>query len=205
MPPAAAPSETAFPDQEHPVFLKEGRGRFAFRLTDQGVRLTQDSLVWTCDEQERRYSFADITTIRLQVVHVHKSGDLGVCQIEFRDRRLLTISGGTAYGFADDEQAQAYAAFIRDLHARLAAARITTIRFLAGNTEGAHTMAAVVMVIGVLFFVGTPLVLLFIIRRWEVLGVLLAGGAFMWPVWRKLEENRPRDYTPGSIPPELVP
>ena len=203
--PAAAPPEKTVPDQEHPVFLREGRGRFAFRLSNQGVRLTQDALAWSHDGEERRYAFTEITTIRLQVMHVHKSGDVGTCQIQFRDGRLLTVNGGSAYGFADDAQAQAYAAFVRDLHARLAAARMTTIRYLAGSTESAHTTAAVVMVVGALFFIGAPLVLLVIVPRWEVLGALAAGAALIWPLWSKLEANRPRGYTPDSVPAERVP
>jgi hypothetical protein len=202
---AASLPDRTFPDQEYPVFLREGSARFYFRLKNQGVRLIENGLAWTCDGQERRYGFDEIASIRLQVTHVHKSGDVGTCQIRFRDGLTLTFNGGTAFGHADETQAEAYAACVRDLHARLAAARVTTIRYLAGSTAGMHTGAAVTLVIGVLFFVGLPLVLLLIVRQWEVLGILAAGIGFMWPLWRLLEANRPRDYTPESVPADLLP
>jgi hypothetical protein len=193
------------PETAYPLLLREGGGRFFFRLRNQGVRLTQDALAWVHDGQQRRYGFAEILSIRLQVRHVHKSGDIGACEIRFRDGRSLKLDGGTAYGYADEAQSAAYAAFIRDLHARLAASGVTTIRYLAGSSEGMHTGAVVSVVIGALFFIGLPFVLLFIVRRWEVLGVLAAGVGFIWPLWSKLEANRPRDYAPDAIPAELVP
>ena len=54
------------------------------------------------------------------------------------------------------------------------------------------------------FFIGTPFVLLFIVRDWRVLGSLFAGAAFVWPIWRILENNRPRSYDPRHPPTELM-
>jgi hypothetical protein len=59
-------------------------------------------------------------------------------------------------------------------------------------------------VIATLFFVGTPLVLLFIVRDWRVLGVLAAGAGFVWPFWKIVEHNRPRSYDPRHPPGELM-
>ena len=79
-----------------------------------------------------------------------------------------------------------------------------TIRFNAGVSEGRHTAMLVILVIGVLFFVCTPLVLLFVVRDWRVLGVLGAGAAFMWPFWRIVQNNSPRSYDPRRPPGELM-
>jgi hypothetical protein len=34
--------------------------------------------------------------------------------------------------------------------------------------------------------------------------VLAAGAAFVWPFWKIVETNRPRDYDPKNPPPELM-
>ena len=55
-------------------------------------------------------------------------------------------------------------------------------------------------VIAALFFVGTPLVLVFILRDWRVLLTLAAGVAFIWPFWKVIEANRPSSYGPREPP-----
>jgi hypothetical protein len=62
----------------------------------------------------------------------------------------------------------------------------------------------VIGVIAALFFVGTPLVLVFIVRDWRVLLTLAAGAAFIWPFWKVIETNRPRSYDPRFPPGELM-
>jgi hypothetical protein len=52
--------------------------------------------------------------------------------------------------------------------------------------------------IAALFFVGTPLVLVFIVWDWRVLLTLAAGAGFVWPFWKVIETNRPRSYDPLS-------
>jgi hypothetical protein len=60
------------------------------------------------------------------------------------------------------------------------------------------------MVVFVLFFVGTPFVLLFIVRDWRVLLTLAAGAVFVWPFYKVVEKNRPRSYDPKNPPGELM-
>jgi hypothetical protein len=193
------------PDRSYPLFVREGTGRFYFRLSDQGVTLTTDGLAWSFQGKERRRAFADIDSIRLQVVHVHKSGDYGICEIRFRDGLVLRILASTAHGFADDDRSAAYAACMRDLHGRLAASGAATIRYHAGTTDTAHTAGVAIMVVAGLLFVGTPIVIFLMVRKLEVLGILLAAVAFIWPFWRKLEVNAPRPYSPQAVPADLLP
>jgi hypothetical protein len=195
----------AAPDLTYPLFLREGTGRFYFRLSDQGLTLTADGLAWTFDGQPRRRAFAEIDSVRLQVVHVHKSGDYGICEIRFRDGLTLRILASTAHGFADDDLSAAYADCMRDLHGRLAGSGMPTIRYHAGTTDTAHTAGVAILVVAALFFIGTPIVIFLMVRKLEVLGVLLAAAAFIWPFWRKLEVNAPRPYTPQAVPAELLP
>ena len=41
------------PDQSYPLALREGTGRFYFRLSDQGLTLTREGLAWTFEGRER--------------------------------------------------------------------------------------------------------------------------------------------------------
>ena len=62
----------------------------------------------------------------------------------------------------------------------------------------------VLLVIAALLFVGIPLVLLIVIRDWRILGLIAGGAFFVWPVWRVVMHNQPRDYDPRHPPGELV-
>lgn len=62
----------------------------------------------------------------------------------------------------------------------------------------------VTVFIAALLFLAMPLVLLFIVRDWKVLGVLAAGAVFVWPIWKIVENNRPRSYDPRHPPAELM-
>jgi len=53
-----------------------------------------------------------------------------------------------------------YIDFVHDLHRRLSAEDRKRIHFLAGATEGRQMMAWVAVVVGGLFFVALPLILL---------------------------------------------
>jgi hypothetical protein len=71
-------------------------------------------------------------------------------------------------------------------------------------SEGRYNIMIGVMVVAGLFFVGIQLVLLFVVRDWKLLGVLAAGAALVWPLYRIVEKNRPRRYDPKPPPGELM-
>ena len=202
--PGSQPART-FPDRTHALFLREGAGRFFWKLDDEGISLSGHVVRWSHDGMARERSFGDIALIHLQIGHVHKSGDVGTCRIAFRDGLVLTIYSNNARGYADEERAQAYAAFVRDLHARLAELAPQTIDYRAGNSENRHLFGIVMLVIAGLFFVGLPLVLFLLLRSWEVFGILGAGIAFVWPVLRVLQRSAPRTYSPRHVPDDLLP
>lgn len=203
-PQAATRPATVFPDRHYGLFLREGTNRFHWKFRNEGISLSGQTLHWQYDGRARGRTLADIRSVRLMAAHVHKSGDVGICQIVFRDGLMLTCQSSNASGLADDERAPKYTAFVRDLHARLAAAGPDDIRYKAGDSGGRHTFGIIILVIATLFFVALPFVLLFIVQRWEVLGILGAGAAFVWPVWKAVERNTPRDYKPTQIPDDLL-
>lgn len=194
-----------FPDRHYPLVLREGAGRFYWKLDNEGVTISGDLLRWEHDGATRERHFSEIASVHLQLGHVHKSGDIGTCQIIFRDRLILTLQSTDARGFADEGRAQNYAAFVRDLHARLSALGPKDIRYKAGNSERRHLIGMAVLAIAGLFFVGLPLAFFIYVRSWEAFGILGAGVAFVWPFARVLQRNSPRDYPPSHVPDDLLP
>lgn len=70
--------------------------------------------------------------------------------------------------------------------------------------ESRYTGLKVMVVLAGLFFVGLPLMLVFLVHDWRVLGVLFAGAMFVWPFWRIVQNNKPRSYDPRNPSGELM-
>jgi hypothetical protein len=200
--PALATASTAY--DLH--FLVNGK-RFFWRNPNHGVTLIdagrESALLWRAESGEGRQLWTDIVAVNMLSASDGKDA-VNNCLIRFRDGRTLTVTDAGPSGQVDHDRTPPYRDFIRALHLRLAAAPAGTIRFTAGFSENRHTGMVAILFIVALFFVGTPLVLLFIVRDWRVLGVLAAGIGFVWPFWKIAENNRPRDYDPRHPPGELM-
>ena len=181
--------------------------RFFWRNPNRGVTITDagrdSAIAWQAESGAGRGLWTDIVAVNMLSASDGKDA-VNNCRIGFRDGRALTVSDAGASGQVDHERTPLYRDFIRALHIRLAQAPAGTISFNAGVSEGRHRAMLVILVIAALFFVGTPLVLLFIVRDWRVLGVLAAGAGFVWPFWKIVEHNRPRSYDPRHPPGELM-
>ncbi len=187
-------------------FVPDGK-RFFWRNPNHGVTLIDagrdSAIVWQTDSGEGRRLWTDIVAVNMQSATDGKNA-VNHCRIDFRDGGAITVSDAGASGQVDHERTPRYRDFIRALHARLAHAPQGTIRFSAGVSESRHHAMTAIGVIAALFFVGLPVVLLFVVRDWRVLGVLAAGAGFMWPFWKIIERNRPRGYDPRHPPGELM-
>ncbi len=200
----AAPVRT-FPERHYKLFLREGFSRFLWRLRDEGITLSGDTLRWEHDGRPRERSFDDLRDVRLTSAHIHKSGDVGLCQLKFSDGQLLTVQSTDMSGLADHDRAPIYGDFVRDLHKRLAARKGSTIAFHAGDDPRGRILTLIVVTIAILFFGALPLGLFLFKPGWETLGVLGAGAAFIWPVWKTMHRNEPRGYSPSQVPEDLLP
>ena len=150
-----------------------------------------------------RRRWTDIVAVSLSSAS-DGSDAVNQCRIAFRDGSTLTATDAGASGTVDHDRTPLYRDFVNALHRRLATAPDGTIRFTAGLSEGRHTVLTIAIFLAILLFVGTPFVLLFIVRDWRVLGTLAAGAAFIWPFWKMLQNNRPRRYDPRHPPTELM-
>lgn len=201
--PAPATAQTAY----DLYYLQDGK-RFFWRNPNHGVTLydagRDSAIIWRNDAIEvGRRLWTDIVAVNMSSGSDGKNV-VNACLIRFRDGRTLTVTDAGPSGQVDHDRTPPYRDFVRALHRRLAAAPQGTIRFTAGFSEGRHTVLVVALFIGALFFVGTPVVLLFIVRDWRVLGVLAAGIGLLWPLWKVAETNRPRAYDPRHPPGELM-
>jgi hypothetical protein len=199
---APAPTSTSYD-----LYVLIDGQRFFWRNPNCGLTLTdagrQSRLSWQTEAGEDSRLWTDIVTVTMSSASDGRNA-LNQCRIGLRDGRAVTATDAGAAGTLDESRTAIYRDFIRALHLRLAEAPVGTISFNAGVSEGRHTAMLVIGVIAALFFVGTPLVLLFIVRDWHVLLVLAAGAGFVWPFWRIIENNRPRRYDPRTPPPELM-
>jgi hypothetical protein len=201
----AAPVRT-FPERHYNLFLREDVSRFFWKLRNQGITLSGDRLHWDYDGRPRERSFDDLREVRLQFAHVHKSGDAGLCQLTFNDGLQLIVQSTNASGLADDERAPVYRDFIRDLNKRLAQHPSSYhIDFQTGDPPGRRTFGVIISIVAILFFGGLPLGLFLFFPGWDTLGVLGAGAAFVWPLWKTMQRNEPRSYSPSDVPHDLLP
>jgi hypothetical protein len=205
MPSGKTPSPVrTFPERHYNLFLREGFSRFLWKLRDEGITLG-DTLRWEHDARLRERRLDDLREVRLTSAHIHKSGDVGLCQLTFRDGQRLTVQSSNMSGLADHDRAPVYGDFVRDLHRRLAALKGSTIAFHAGDDPRGRILTLVVVTIAILFFGALPLGLFLFKPGWETLGVLGAGAAFIWPVLKTMQRNEPRSYSPSQVPEDLLP
>jgi len=194
-------------ERRYPLYLAERGIRVYWRLPNCGLTLRGARLAWTADGVARDYGLDEIRRIRLQNTMGSGHDPIGICQINFRDGRVITVYGGNDRGTSDAAQAAHYAVFVRDLHARIPEEAARRIVFNAGITGGRFAALSIAAALAALLFIGTPLVLLFFVPSTEtlkVLGLLGAGAALCWPMWKLWENNQPRPYSPRDLPEDLV-
>jgi hypothetical protein len=189
----------------------EGRYDLVFRAgtnprfslgSHQGVTLTAERIAWSCDGKDDGAAFANIRKVNLE-----SSGDEAhpnACTITFADGYQLLITSGDANGFADPERAQVYRDFVRDLHARLAAAKTAT-RFEAGYQGHRYPLAIAAMVLIGSISIVVPLFAIIWTGSISAIGLLFAGALLYLPMMKAIEKNAPSTYTPDKVPDEMLP
>jgi hypothetical protein len=206
-PPMTA-AATAPSSQDFDLYIvRSGNKRYWWRNPNAGVTITdagrESRLNWRIEGRAESRLWTDIVAVTLSSATAGKNA-INHCRIDFRDGGWLLVTDGGATGLLDESRTATYRAFVRALNARLAQAPAGTISFNAGVAGGRYKAMQISVAIAVLFFVGLPVVLLFIVRDWHILGILAAGAALVWPFWKVLDNNRPRSYDPRQPPGELM-
>src|SRR5262249_54026242 len=186
------------------LYLGFGQKRFVWTNPDHGVTLTDDGIIWFAGGREWQTRLRDIAEVHLRTGNVGES-TIATCRLKFAEGSTLLIASSNSYGLQEDARDRLYAAFVHDLHGRLAALINARIAFTAGVSEARYRFGKVVAVVAGLFFIVTPTVLLLITREWSMAWALYTGVLLVWPVYRVMQANAPRTYDPRHVPPELIP
>jgi len=189
--------------KSYDLCLRFGEARFVW-APDHGVTLTDEAIAWTADDREQQARLRDIAEVHLQTGSVGQN-IIANCRIRFSDGSTLLISSNTPHGLESAAQDDLYAAFVQDLHARLAAIKDAGIVFSAGFSEARYRFGKVLVVVVVLFFLVAPTVLLLMTAAWQMAWALYFGVCLVWPFYKVMSANAPRAYDPRDIPPELMP
>lgn len=206
--PRASGRVTNDPNQrrEYTLCYREGVVRVFWRMDDRPILLHENGLQWSAPNSPmQRATFEDIVRIRLVAGSGGETGLIGTCIIYFKNRRMLTVMGGTNWGLCDPEKAELYRQFVHDLHRRLSAEDSSRIEFVAGQAESSRGLSQAAMIGLALFFLVLPLGLFVVTGEPECLFIMLGGVAFAFPLFGQFKANTPRNYSPRNIPPELLP
>lgn len=203
---ATASAGATGPRRHYDLYFREGpAGWFILRNRDAGITLSPAGMEWYAEGTRRFTDYSTIAAIHLQTGHIPKGGYFGACKITFRNGRDLTVTSLDSWGSPDASRDGSYAEFIQDLHGHLGDEDMARIRFKAGSSPGRQAFGTIAVVLGGLMFVVLPLGLLLLTGEPQALFITLGGLAFIFPAYRTMQRNRPRDYDPRHLDEELFP
>jgi len=174
------------------------------------LRLRPDVLEWRMGRHEGRVPYGRIARVRLSFRPVTMQTRRFVTEIWPTQGPRLSIASTSWRSMVEQAtQDQAYGAFIRELHRRIAAAHAQSSCELVSFETGPH---AILYWPGLAVFVGAALALAALTVRALLVGdpagaAFVGGflGLFAWQSGRYFRRNWPRRYRPDALPPELVP
>jgi hypothetical protein len=169
------------------------------------LELAPDAIEWAAGSRRGRLPYADIRRMRLSFRPRSMQTRHVVAEIwPVRGGRLRLVSGSPRSMAEYEAHDAAYAAFLDELHRRLAAAQ-SPASFECG-------LGALRYWPGVAIFLGVSLMLAALIARALATanrsGALLLGAllaVFLWQGGAFFQRNRPRRYRPEMPPPDLLP
>jgi hypothetical protein len=168
-------------------------------------RLRSDALDWGVGFREGRIPYRNIRRVRLSFRPVTMQMRRFVTEIWSTDGPKLTIASTSWRSLLEQEaKDDAYGAFIRELHRRLAAA--------GGAATFERGSPAMLYWPGLVIFAGAGLGLAALTARalqeQALAAAALIGGffaLFLWQSGNYFRRNRPGRYRPDALPDDLVP
>jgi hypothetical protein len=168
-------------------------------------RLAPDAIEWQIGRYQGRTAYARIARVRLSFRPVTMQARRFVTEIWPVDGPRLSIASSSWKSILEQEgRDQAYGAFIRELHRRIAAsgARVT---FEAGSPAILYWLGLAVFVIVSL---GLAVLTVRALQSGAWSAAALIGGMlclFVWQSGNYFRRNRPGSYRPQALPEHLVP
>jgi hypothetical protein len=169
------------------------------------LRLAPDALEWRIGRHQGRTPYTRIARVRLSFRPVTMQTRRFVTEIWPADGPRLVVASSSWKSIVEQEgRDQAYGAFIRELHRRIAAsgARVT---FEAGSPPILYWLGLAVFVIVTL---GLAVLTVRALQSGAWAAAAIIGGMlclFVWQSGNYFRRNRPGSYRPEALPEQLVP
>jgi hypothetical protein len=168
-------------------------------------RLSKDTLDWQIGPRTGRVAYPMIRRIRLGYKPTNMAAARFIAEIWPLNAAKLSLSSVSAKSIIDiAAQNSDYSGFVRELHRRVAAGNDGCIfeagfpwwRWWPALAVGVAALAAVVYIVLQTLVGGSYLI---------SAGIAFTGAWFLWQIWHIVMRNRPRRYTPDSIPEDVLP
>jgi hypothetical protein len=169
-------------------------------------RLTDDALTW--EEEDKPLDgvfYDDIAEIRLAFAPTRFATNRYRAQIIFRAGGMAELFNTDYQGIGNfPEQNEAYAAFLRELHRRVAAAGKATV-FRMGNSPLGYAMN-ILLTVFIFAMIALAFVLLTMFGLVWIAAVKLAILLYFIPTLiRYIRRAKPAAYDPLAVPAEVLP
>ena len=169
------------------------------------LRLRPEALEWRTGRHEGRIPYGRVTRVRLSFRPVTMQTRRFIAEVWSAGEPRLSIASTSWRSMVEQaSQDQAYGAFVRELHRRIAAAGVTPA-YDCGSPAllywpGLAVFAGVV--------VGFAMLIVRALDTGAYSGAAVVGAFFALFVWQSgtyFWRNRPGHYRPDALPTELVP
>jgi hypothetical protein len=168
-------------------------------------RLAPDAIEWRMGRHQGRTPYARIARVRLSYRPVTMQMRRFLAEIWTVDGPRLSIASASWKSIVEQEtKDQAYGAFIRELHRRIAAADAQPA-LVTGSPAFLYWPGLAIFVVVSL---GLAALTLQGLRSGAWTGAVFVGGflaLFLWQSGNYFHRNRPGSYRPDALPAELVP
>ena len=200
---SATPDDQALPPDsgEDPVYIHKP----SLMGAPWELRLRPEALEWRTGRHEGRIPYGRVTRVRLSFRPVTMQTRRFIAEVWSAGGPRLSIASTSWRSMVEQaSQDQAYGAFVRELHRRIAAAGVTPA-YDCGSPALLYWPGLAVFV-GVV--VGFAALIVRALDTGAYSGAAVVGAFFALFVWQSgtyFWRNRPGHYRPDALPTELVP
>jgi hypothetical protein len=195
--------------EEYTAATERGDPAYQYKPSLMGApwefRLAPDVIEWRMGRHQGRTPYGRISRIRLSFRPTTMQSRRFVTEIWLADGPRLSIASASWKSLVEQEPSDlAYGNFIRELHRRVAAAKVPA-SFETGSPAVLYWPGLAVFVAGSL---GLAALTLHALQTAAWAGAAFVGGflaLFLWQSGSYFRRNRPGSYRPDALPEALVP
>jgi hypothetical protein len=168
-------------------------------------KLKSDGLHWQIGVRSGRVRYERIRAVRLSYRPVTMQSSRFITEIWSTDNPKISIVSVSWRSVIEQErQDAAYVAFITELHRRLDEAK-SEAQFTTGLPVFSYWLGVVMFAV-VMVTIAAMIVRALRQEQWSASAIIAAIlAAFAYQIGNYFRRNRPVQYRPGAIPPEVLP